>query len=226
MSRPPKAILFGAIGTLAETSELQRRAFNAAFRDAGLDWTWGRAAYRELLREPGGRARIVRYAETMGEEVDADRIHRAKVAYFRELAAEGLEPRPGVMEVIEQAREQGVRLAFATTTGTATVDLIFEGLTEHLSRDVFDFVGDRDKVSRPKPSSEIYRLALSEFGLVPGEALAIEDTPESAAAAVSARVPCIGFPGEAARDRSFPEGVLHVVDHLKPGLCGLRAIAA
>jgi hypothetical protein len=33
------AILFGSISTLADTSELQRRAFNEAFSAHGLDWT-------------------------------------------------------------------------------------------------------------------------------------------------------------------------------------------
>ena len=32
-----KAILFGSIGTLIETSDLQREAFNEAFKEAGLD---------------------------------------------------------------------------------------------------------------------------------------------------------------------------------------------
>ena len=31
-----KAILFGSIGTLIETSDLQREAFNQAFKEAGL----------------------------------------------------------------------------------------------------------------------------------------------------------------------------------------------
>tara|TARA_B110000503_G_scaffold47893_1_gene77939 strand:+ start:1294 stop:1407 length:114 start_codon:yes stop_codon:yes gene_type:complete len=33
-----KAVFFGSIGTLVETSDLQRRAFNQAFAEAGLDW--------------------------------------------------------------------------------------------------------------------------------------------------------------------------------------------
>ena len=33
-----KAILFGSIGTIVETSELQRKSFNQAFFEAGLDW--------------------------------------------------------------------------------------------------------------------------------------------------------------------------------------------
>ena len=35
-----KAILFGSIGTIVETSELQRKSFNQAFSEAGLDWNW------------------------------------------------------------------------------------------------------------------------------------------------------------------------------------------
>ena len=36
------AILFGSISTLADTSEMQRAAFNEAFRAHGLDWSWSR----------------------------------------------------------------------------------------------------------------------------------------------------------------------------------------
>ena len=44
-----QALFFGGIGTLLETSELQREAFNAAFREAGLDWHWSIDEYREML---------------------------------------------------------------------------------------------------------------------------------------------------------------------------------
>ena len=45
-----KAILFGSIGTLIETSELQRNAFNQAFSENGLDWNWSPTQYQDLLR--------------------------------------------------------------------------------------------------------------------------------------------------------------------------------
>ncbi|WP_224813948.1 HAD-IA family hydrolase [Hasllibacter sp. MH4015] len=227
MNPQPKAILFGAIGTLCETSELQRQSFNAAFRDAGLDWEWGREAYREMLRQPGGKDRIAAYAEEKGVEVDAERLHRAKVAHFRaRVGQEGLALRAGVAEVIERAKAAEIALGFATTTGSDTVDLIFEGLEGKLTRSDFAFIGDRDIVTDSKPSPEIYRLALSQLGLSPGEAIAIEDTPESAQSAVDAGIECIGFPGEAARSRAFPEGVTHIVDRLEPVFCGLGRHAA
>jgi phosphoglycolate phosphatase-like HAD superfamily hydrolase len=58
------AVLFGSIGALADTSELQREAFNDAFRAHGLDWTWSRDEYQQLLAESGGEQRIAAYAES------------------------------------------------------------------------------------------------------------------------------------------------------------------
>ena len=40
-----KALLFGSIGVIAETSELQRQAYNMAFAEHGLDWYWNVANY-------------------------------------------------------------------------------------------------------------------------------------------------------------------------------------
>ena len=50
-----KAVLFGGIGTLLESSELQREAFNRAFAEADLDWQWQRDDYRAMLTTPGGK---------------------------------------------------------------------------------------------------------------------------------------------------------------------------
>ena len=48
------ALFLGSIGVIAETSELQRRAYNAAFEAQGLDWYWNVANYCEMLKNPGG----------------------------------------------------------------------------------------------------------------------------------------------------------------------------
>src|SRR5665213_3689978 len=53
-----QALIFDVDGTLAETEEVHRQAFNAAFVRAGLDWCWGRSVYKDLLRVTGGKERI------------------------------------------------------------------------------------------------------------------------------------------------------------------------
>ena len=52
-----KAIIFGSIGTLVETSDIQRQSFNQAFKEIGLDWYWDKNNYKNLLKKSGGRNR-------------------------------------------------------------------------------------------------------------------------------------------------------------------------
>ncbi|MCB1457635.1 MAG: HAD hydrolase-like protein, partial [Nitratireductor sp.] len=63
---PLGAVIFDVDGTLAETEEIHRKAFNAAFLEAGLDWHWDRDLYRRLLQVTGGRERILAYATETG----------------------------------------------------------------------------------------------------------------------------------------------------------------
>ena len=46
-----KSIFFGSIGSLVECSEIQRKAFNLAFKEYGLDWYWNIANYIKMLKE-------------------------------------------------------------------------------------------------------------------------------------------------------------------------------
>lgn len=219
----PKAVLFGSIGTLAETSELQRRAFNAAFAEAGLDWHWDLATYARLLRRSGGRNRVARWATALGERVDVEHLHRRKTALFHDmLATTDLPLRPGVAEVFSHvAATQNVRLALVTTTSGTTVDGLLGAVHPPIGRADFDAVITIDQVTQPKPSPECYALALRHLGLAPTEAIALEDSPESAAAAVAAGIPVLAIPGRFHKSAPFPDGVT-ALDVLTPEALGLH----
>ena len=112
-----KALFLGSIGTLSDTSELQRRAFNEAFHRHGLDWSWPRDDYRRMLREAGGRRRIEAQAEDRGAEVDAVAVHATKSEVFQGyLLAGQAQPRPGILRALERARDEGLKLGLVTTT--------------------------------------------------------------------------------------------------------------
>ena len=53
-----KALLFGSIGTIIETSDIQRKSFNNAFKESGLNWYWDEIDYKNLLQKSGGAKRI------------------------------------------------------------------------------------------------------------------------------------------------------------------------
>ena len=71
-----KAILFGSIGTLIETSDLQKESFNEAFKEAGLDWYWDQEDYKLLLKQSGGTKRIEDFAEKNNTIVEAKKLER------------------------------------------------------------------------------------------------------------------------------------------------------
>ena len=101
------AILFGSISTLADTSELQRRAFNEAFAAYGLDWNWSRDDYASMLGSNGGAQRIADYAASRGEDVDAAAVHAKKSEIFQELLGTStVSPRPGVVDVGRRGQAQ------------------------------------------------------------------------------------------------------------------------
>ncbi|MEM9797479.1 MAG: HAD-IA family hydrolase [Pseudomonadota bacterium] len=217
------ALLFGAIGTLAETTDLQRRAYNHAFAEAELEWVWDRESYLRMLHDPGGRARLTDYANASGDTIDADAIHALKKRHFTRLVEqEGIQPRPGVLELLRTCQRRDIAVALCTTTDPEQVDLILDNLAPGVGVDDFDWIGDRGSARRPKPSPDIYAAALAELDLPADDVLAIEDTPESAEAALKAGIRTIAFPGEAAANREFQSGVL-IVDRLQARLVDLQS---
>jgi beta-phosphoglucomutase-like phosphatase (HAD superfamily) len=209
-----KAILFGSIGTLLETSELQRTAFNQAFSEAGLDWNWNSTDYKKLLLKSGGCRRIEDFAAQKGIEVDAKQLHNKKTKIFDNLMLNGnLVLRPGVASLIDHALDNGIKLAFVTSTSKANVNSIFIALKNQLNRSDFSFIGNDKMVSNAKPKPDIYLKALSVLKLEAEDCIAIEDTKVSMQSALAASIKCIAFPGAFAQDNDF-RGAIIVTDTL------------
>ena len=214
------ALFLGSIGVLADTSELQRKSFNYAFDRFGLGWDWDWDTYARLLKQPSGRGRIAAFAEARGdsEAVDASAVYAVKQGAFEALARSAhLRARPGVTDVIAAAKASAAKCAVVSTTAPRQIDITFSIVRSEVRRESFDYVGSGEDVLHPKPAPDCYKLALEHFGLRPENVLAIEDTPESAEAAIAAGITVIGFPGRAAYGRSFPAGV-PVVECLTSGV--------
>lgn len=188
-----KALLLGSIGVLAETSELQRNAFNTAFAEAGLDWHWSRETYAALLAKSGGADRIAREAARQGQQVDVAAMHRRKSALFQDRLAQGIPLRPGIAATLADARNAKIAIALVTSTSHANVAAILQATG--LSASAFDQILTRQDADLPKPDPAIYLTALARLGLSPDQARAVEDNPDGLHAAQAAGLPCIAFPG-------------------------------
>jgi HAD superfamily hydrolase (TIGR01509 family) len=189
------AILFGSISTLADTSEIQREAFNRAFAEHGLDWTWDREEYAGLLGSNGGRDRVAAYAAARGEDVDADAVHATKSRIYQEtVRASGVAPRAGVVETFRAAKAGGLKVGLVTTTSADNLAALGDALAGEVDFDQFDVVVDQSKVSARKPDAEAYSYALEQLGVAPHDAVAIEDNLGGVESARAAGVPTVAFP--------------------------------
>lgn len=196
-----KALLWDVDGTLAETErDGHRVAFNLAFEACSLPWRWGVERYGELLAVTGGRERFMHDMTTRSDaptlynerEALARTVHQRKNALYAEfVASHGIPLRPGVLELMEQCRTRGIRMAITTTTSKSNVDAL---LRAHLGAGWaawFSAVVCGDDVARKKPDPEVYLQALKRLDLGPLDAVALEDSPGGVASACAADVPVV-----------------------------------
>ena len=191
-----KALCFGSIGVVAETSELQRQAYNMAFADHGLDWFWSIGNYCEMLRSPGGLRRLKAFTKGRMPDDLLVAIHQSKQDRFEELLSQGVMPRPGIAGCVERCLANDVKLGFITTTTKRTLDILTEALAPHIDFSAFDLLTTKADVIEEKPSGEVYQVALSRLGVEAGDCIAIEDSEPNQEAALKAGVFCYLFAGD------------------------------
>ncbi|WP_440910710.1 HAD-IA family hydrolase [Candidatus Pelagibacter sp.] len=204
MKKNYKALLFGSIGTLVETSEIQRKSFNEAFKKNGLDWYWTKKEYIKLLNKSGGKDRITEYARTKDIKVNAKQLRDLKTKLFNNyLKKNHLKLRPGVKNIINLCIKEKIKLAFVTSTSKNNINSILFSLRKSINQKNFNFIGNSKLVKNLKPNPDIYLLALKKLKLKPNQCLAIEDSQESLNSAVKAKIKCIIFPGKFHLNKKF-----------------------
>jgi HAD superfamily hydrolase (TIGR01509 family) len=216
-----KALIFDVDGTLAETEELHRTAFNSAFADNGLPWHWDRDRYRDLLQVSGGKERIRHFIETerLPQKDRGDlahfiaRLHRHKTSIYTRSVVDGkARLRPGVRDLIKAARAAGVRLAIATTTSLPNVEALLHAAFSSTADGVFEVICAGDSVPAKKPAPDIYLDALRQLDLPAEACLALEDSRNGLLSAHAAGIPTIVTPGMYTDDQDFSEARLVVPD--------------
>lgn len=205
------AVLFGSISTIADTSELQREAFNKAFAAHGITWTWDREDYLTMLDTSGGRDRIAAYAAARGETVDADAVHRTKSEIFqRDLATSMIEPRPEVTQTINDAKAMGMAVGLVTTTSRQNISAMLDALNPYITVEHFDVIVDMTDVDERKPAGDAYEFALTTLGEKADHCVAIEDNIDGVRSAQAAGIACVAFPNENTREYDFEAADIRV----------------
>jgi HAD superfamily hydrolase (TIGR01549 family) len=189
-----KAVIFDIDGTLVDSVDLHARAWQEAFAHFGKQFTFEKVRYQigkggdQLLPVFLSPAEI----EQFGEELEHYRGELFKRDYLPRV--KGF---PGVRELFERLRAEGLRIALASSAKADELEAYKEkaGITGLVEEQT-----SADDVEKSKPHPDIFESALSLLGDPPIEqVIVIGDTPYDAEAAGKAGlrtigVLCGGFP--------------------------------
>ncbi len=115
--------------------------------------------------------------------------HRRAALFAERLALEV--PRPGIIALLREAKEAGIAIGLASSSGHSWVDGLLE--RNHLL-DYFPVRFCADDVTHTKPDPELYLRCLSALGVPADEAIALEDSPNGIRAAKAAGIFTVAYP--------------------------------
>ena len=206
------AVIFDVDGTISETEELHRKSFNESFKEFNLDWFWDEAIYKELINIGSGVERIEYYIKRAWPEMMEyknltkyiNSIHKVKNEIFEDYIVESeIKPRPGVIRLINELKENKIRIAIVSSTSESNLLKLFkEGLNiDPLT--TFDLIAHGDCTKNKRPSPEIYEWILEKLRLPPQSCIAIEDSLRGLESAKNAELNILATPSIFTKEEDF-----------------------
>jgi HAD superfamily hydrolase (TIGR01509 family) len=148
--------------------------------------------------------------ELVGAPLERDVWNERRYAHELTLL-EAEELRPGILDYIAYAQDQGLKRAIVSSASRRWIDLHLERFEQTVGWDAI-LTADRD-AARAKPNPTMYLEALDVLGVGAHEAVVFEDSPNGVTAGKAAGIFVVGVPNEVTRSVGLDDADL-VVDSL------------
>ncbi|CAH0344255.1 HAD family hydrolase [Bacillus sp. CECT 9360] len=196
-----KAMIFDFDGTIIDTESLWYKVFC----DVLMEKFELELPLAEFAKVIGTTDELLfEYISTQtGKPADQELIKELTGLRFSELK-ETLVLREGIEGKIKEAKNLGIKLGIASSSGREWVESFLEkfGLLEH-----FQTIKTKEDVKIVKPDPALYVKAMDDLHVVPAESLAIEDSINGSLAAIRAGMHCIVVPNEVTSFLTFDQEV-------------------
>jgi len=163
----------------------------------------------EMMGRPGKIALQI-MIDAFGLDDAVDSLERESQQLYLELIEPGVDPMPGLFELLDLLESNGIPKSIATSSRPKMVMPLLEKaeLTER-----FQFLLSADDVTRHKPDPQIYQLAADRFGVPCSDMLVLEDSTIGCRAAVAAGAFAVAVPSKHAAHQSY-DGARFVAESL------------
>ena len=187
--RPVQALIFDFDGTILDTESSEFLAWQAVYQQHGVELTleyWlPFVGNNSLPFDPVGQLE-----KQVGEPLDKHSLE-AWVDQRKQELNQALRPLPGVLDYLDAAKAMGLKLAVASSSSRAWVEghLARLGLLER-----FEVIRTKEDVAITKPDPALFLRAAEGLGVLPNQAIVLEDSLNGVRAARSAGAFTVAIP--------------------------------
>ena len=228
-----KLLISDLDGTILETEDYHRLAYNELFRELGLSQNWSKQDYMDRLQTMGGNKfrEVFSWLELPEEEYEDTKakLYHQKTKLYAELITADLNSgqlglRPGVRRFFGEVQDAGVPIAIATAcVGWAAEKVIEAALGRGFLESLIVLCGG-ESTENKKPHPDIYLLVAKKSGVDPQDCVVLEDTAHGMTAAKEAGMFCVVTPSEFALDHDFSRADIIAEDLDNPCFLGLEKL--
>ncbi len=213
------AIIFDMDGTMFDTETISVEAMQQVAKRYGVSVEYDAAL--EFLGLPREEIQK-RFLQKFGQDFDYQNYRLDKIAYQNAvIQAKGVPLKPGLLELLEYAKNHGILCCVATSTSRErTEDLLQRAEVEHY----FSAVICGEDVINGKPNPDIFLYAAERIGRKPEECVVIEDSRNGILAADRAEIFSILVPDLVPVDDEMRQAadlifgsLLEVLEYIKKG---------
>jgi len=220
-----QAIIFDVDGTVAETADLHRAAFNRAFQEQGLSWHWDREIYSQLTPAEFALSKLRLFAAATRQSghahvpspADLAKIASRKAQLYCQSVREGAAHlRPGVARLLQEAQHEGLSLGAVSTSTRAETQALLSATLGFHGMGWFTCLKAAEDAAVATPERSLFQAVLDDFGIKGHRAVAIEDSASGALAASRCGVPVLATPSLYTASNRFEMAALTLSDLGQP----------
>lgn len=167
----PDLIIFDMDGTLVDSEVISKRAFEYTLNGLGLEYD---DEFLEGFLGGNLKSAKEKLNERYGDNELTELILESKgLVYRRIIKDEGVDLKPGVLELLEFLKEKKYIMAVGTSCNRESA---IEKLTNTGIIDYFDYIVAGDDVENGKPSPDIFLKIAEHFNVKPENCMVFEDS--------------------------------------------------
>ena len=181
------AVIFDMDGVICHTNPYHSLAFRELFSTRNLAPT-----DEEFAQHMFGKSNSYILSHFLKRKIEGEellQLEQEKEGLFRKIYEPNVEPIAGLVEFINDLKNNGTKIGVATSAPYANLELI---LSKVPIREMLGSIMASENVKKHKPDPEVYLTSAKNLGITPDQCIVFEDSFSGVSAALNAGMKVVG----------------------------------